>query len=152
MMKYLYFLAALLLTSNLVLAQKIARSSIGAFASSNMGSISIVSGNPISSPVLNIRDASTGASIQTRPFVHTKIVASNTVPEIKIYPNPTNDIINIKTSEAFTDISILDMYGRVCFRGKEQIISLANYTAGIYTVVIGLDNKNSYSQKIIIFK
>jgi hypothetical protein len=152
MMKYFYFLAALLLYSNLVVAQKIARSSIGAFGSSSMGGISVVSGNPISSPVLNIRDASNGASIQTRPFINTKMVAVNTVPEIKIYPNPTNELINIKTSEAFTDIAILDMYGRVCFRGKEQIISLANYTPGIYTVVIELENNNHYSQKIIIFK
>ena len=99
-MKSLVVFAFLIFSSHHLLAQHIIRSSIGSFSSTSKAGIhAVISGNPVSSPVLKEGNKSEGISIQTRPFVHLKSNQSAKDIVIDIYPNPSNGIVNVVLEE-----------------------------------------------------
>lgn len=74
-------------------------------------------------------------------------VLSNTInidsrAEILVYPNPSTGLINIKGLDKFTDIAIVDFYGREVFREKwaGQSIDISNLKNGNYVIVIRNEN------------
>jgi hypothetical protein len=138
-------------SSNLF-AQKIIRSSIGGMGSSYRGDFSMVSGSPISSPVIQNRNSSTGISIQTRPFIHLKPSCGISKIEVSIYPNPSSDVVFIKTTAEYTSIKVTDLSGRLCYEGVEPKLSLGHLMSGVYTIEIALPNNGTYSQKLILNK
>jgi hypothetical protein len=151
MIKKLIIAVAVTVSSNLF-AQKIIRSSIGTIGSSYKGNFSIVSGSPISSPVIQNRNSSNGISMQTRPFIHLRPSCSVSKIDITIYPNPSSDIVFIKTTAEYTSIKVTDVSGRLCYDGIESTLSLGHLMSGVYTIEISLPNNGSYSQKLILNK
>ncbi len=142
----------LVLASSDLFAQKIIRSSMGAIGSSYKSGYSMVSGSPVSSPVIQNRNSSTGISIQTRPFIHLKPSCGISKFEVSIYPNPSSDFVFIKTTAEYTSIKVTDVSGRLCYEGIEPKLSLGHLMSGVYTIEISLPNNGTYSQKLIINK
>jgi hypothetical protein len=142
----------LVLSSSDLFAQRIIRSSMGTIGSSNKSGYSMVSGSPVSSPVIQNRNSSTGISIQTRPFIHLKPSCGISKIEVSIYPNPSSDVVFIKTTAEFTSIKVTDVSGRLCYEGIEPKLSLGHLMSGVYTIEISLPNNGTYSQKLILNK
>ena len=142
----------LVLASSDLFAQRIIRSSMGTIGSSNKSGYSMVSGSPVSSPVIQNRNSSNGISIQTRPFIHLKPSCGISKIEVSIYPNPSSDVVFIKTTAEFTSIKVTDVSGRLCYEGIEPKLSLCHLMSGVYTIEISLPNNGTYSQKLILNK
>ena len=142
----------MLLVSSNVFAQRIIHSSIGTIGSSYKGSFSLVSGSPISSPVIQNRDFLNGITMQTRPFIHLRPSLSLSKIDITIYPNPSSDIVFVKTTAEYSSIKVIDVSGRLCYQGTDSKLSLEHLMSGVYTIEISLPNNGSYSQKLIINK
>jgi len=140
------------LVSSNVFSQRIIRSSIGTIGSSYKGSFSLVSGSPISSPVIQNRDFSNGITMQTRPFIHLRPSFSVSKIDITIYPNPSTDIVFVRTTAEYSSIKVTDLSGRLCYEGIEPKLSLGHLMSGVYTLEISLPNNGTYSQKLIINK
>ena len=151
MRRFAFITIALLFSSN-IFAQKIARSSIGCFGSSISGSFSVVSGSPVSSPILQNRNTTTGMSLQTRPFIHLRSNNTSTPIDITVYPNPSSDMVYIKTTADFKAIKVTDASGRLCFEGTKPQLSLGHLMPGVYTIKITLPQNGSYSQLLIIHR
>ena len=142
----------LVLASSDLFAQRIIRSSMGTIGSSYKSGYSMVSGSPVSSPVIQNRNSSTGISIQTRPFIHLKPSCGISKIEVSIYPNPSSDVVFIKTTAEYTSIKVTDVSGRLCYVGIEPQLSLGHLMSGVYTIEISLPNNGTYSQKLILNK
>lgn len=144
------FTVILVLSSRDSFAQKIIRSSMSTLGSSYNGGFSMVSGSPVSSPIIQNKNSFTGISIQTRPFINLKPSWSVPKIEVSIYPNPSSDVVFIKTAAEYTSVKVTDVSGRLCYDGIESTLSLGHLMSGVYTIEISLPNNGSYSQKLII--
>jgi hypothetical protein len=125
---------------------------VGTLGSSYNGGLSVVSGSPISSPVIQNKNSSTGISIQTRPFINLKPSWGVSKIEVSIYPNPSADVVFIETTAEFTSVKVTDVSGRLCYDGIEPKLSLGHLMSGVYTIEISLPNNGTYSQKLILNK
>ncbi len=142
----------LVLASSDLIAQRIIRSSMGTIGSIYKSGYSMVSGSPVSSPLIQNRNSTTGISIQTRPFIHLKPSCGISKIEVSIYPNPSSDVVFIKTTAEYTSIKVTDVSGRLCYEGIEPKLSLGHLMSGVYTIEISLPNNGTYSQKLILNK
>ena len=78
---------------------------------------------------------------------------TSTEENIKIYPNPTNDIINIAVkNEVITQTNVYDMYGRLLMSKKatseNEKISIQDLPNAIYLIEVKTDN-GTKTMKII---
>lgn len=152
MKKLVLLLFGFTLFSSQVSAQKIARSSIGTLGSSSSGKHGLVAFSPISSPIIKSGNRTKGLSIQTRPFLHLRAGSRFQDIQVDIYPNPTHNWININTKETYTDVTIIDVFGKTCYTGWSDRISMQNLAAGMYTINLKLADKRVYSKKLILIK
>tara|TARA_B100000497_G_scaffold43377_1_gene50491 strand:- start:221 stop:679 length:459 start_codon:yes stop_codon:yes gene_type:complete len=152
MKSFLIIILGFTLFSSQAYAQKIARSSIGTLGSSSSGKHGLVAFSPISSPVIHLENRSEGLSIQTKPFLHLKAGSRFQDIQVDIYPNPTHNWINIKTKETYTDVMIIDVFGKTCYTGWSDRISMQNLAAGMYTINLTLADKRVYSKKLVLIK
>ena len=83
-------------------------------------------------------------------LVHTGVANINDEPDIILYPNPTNDIINIRLQEESSDMTeaeIYDVNGRLLrsmqTSGRHIQIPVANFAQGMYFVKIRCRNKTA---------
>jgi hypothetical protein len=76
--------------------------------------------------------------------------------EISIYPNPTQDYINIssKNEPSLSSISIYDATGKLVTQIKDRQgltrVKLSNYAKGIYFLVLSTETEILFHQKFII--
>jgi hypothetical protein len=68
-------------------------------------------------------------------------VASTTLDDFQVYPNPTNAILNINlNSPNYFDVSIADIDGKIVFSGKKYFnnksLDINKLTSGIYFVTL----------------
>ena len=67
-------------------------------------------------------------------------IENNAVPEITVFPNPTNDILNITSSETISEIEIVNMNGQVVRRievnNDSAVCNVADLRSGVYVVRI----------------
>lgn len=60
--------------------------------------------------------------------------------EVLIYPNPTNDLLNIKTNEPIVNLTMVNMLGQMVYNSTNASnilqISTANFAKGIYVVKV----------------
>ena len=152
MKKLLLLILGFTLFTSQAFAQKIARSSIGTLGSSSSGKYGLVAFSPISSPVIHLGNRSEGLSIQTKPFLHLRAGSRFNDIQVDIYPNPTKNWININTKETYTDVTIIDVFGKTCYTGWSDRISMQNLAAGMYTLNLTLIDKRIYSKKLILIK
>jgi len=72
---------------------------------------------------------------------------------IKIYPNPTQNIINIENNSniEITNISLIDIYGRTIkqYDGYVNQIDVSNFHSGLYFLKIRLNTGKEIIQKIL---
>lgn len=57
---------------------------------------------------------------------------------ISVYPNPTNDVINVKllNSDSIEKVRIYSVTGKLLCEGKESIINLSNFSKGLYLLKV----------------
>jgi hypothetical protein len=71
------------------------------------------------------------------------------ITEVKIFPNPTSDILNIKTSFKINNVSVVDMVGRkINVKLENNKLDVKNLVAGTYLISIETDG-GIFSQKFI---
>lgn len=68
---------------------------------------------------------------------------------LSLYPNPTNDFVNIQSETAIKDVKVYNQLGQLIISQKQNRINLSDTTAGIYMVHVSLENGTSTTQKII---
>lgn len=77
----------------------------------------------------------------------------NNLNNIKLYPNPSNGIVNIKSNQNDRySVEIYDLVGNLILNTTKQgdsIIDLSSFVNGIYVVKIST-NENSVSKRIVI--
>ena len=77
----------------------------------------------------------------------------NSVPEITVFPNPTNDILNITSSETISEIEIVNMNGQVVRRveinGDNAVCNVADLRSGVYIVRISTATATLSQRKFV---
>ncbi|SMC75390.1 T9SS type A sorting domain-containing protein [Moheibacter sediminis] len=68
--------------------------------------------------------------------------------ELKIYPNPVQDVLNISSPKKFEEVQIHDANGKLVSNSNQNKISLKHLPAGIYWIQIQIEGK-VYHEKII---
>jgi hypothetical protein len=57
--------------------------------------------------------------------------------QVSVYPNPTSDIIIIKSLHKNYTVEITDIHGKVLYRKKNvNKINISNFTIGVYFITI----------------
>jgi len=59
---------------------------------------------------------------------------------ITVYPNPTNDHLNIISDQHIQKIQLVDILGNIVISTHETSIDVSNYSDGIYQIIILFDN------------
>lgn len=62
---------------------------------------------------------------------------SRTKAEVSLYPNPAADLLTVRSSIAYSDIRISDLYGRAVWSGRKNTgadINISSLSPGIYLV------------------
>jgi hypothetical protein len=69
---------------------------------------------------------------------------------IKIYPNPTTNIINLKSNSPITKLSIYSIDGKVLSmkKGNINILNISKFNSGMYILEIVSNNKTSFRRII----
>ena len=89
----------------------------------------------------------TAANLSTSQF--------NSENEIKVYPNPTSNVVNIKYPNDFKgNYTLYDKTGKLIYKNNinalENQFTLENYASGLYLLVIANDNgREIFSYKIV---
>ena len=84
-------------------------------------------------------------------YENTTGVSKSFISEISIYPNPTNDILNVVSSNSFSKIQVLDMMGKEVLMKNESnmkraVINTSFLDNGYYSIKISQGNQvNFYS-------
>lgn len=88
----------------------------------------------------------------------TSVNAKPAKPHLFVYPNPTNDKINIQINlpdETITGVSLIDISGKEIYRKNKlnitelsEEINLGGFSSGVYSLLIKTSNK-VYSKRII---
>ncbi|OYU81566.1 MAG: hypothetical protein CFE23_03610 [Flavobacterium sp. BFFFF1] len=68
---------------------------------------------------------------------------------IRIYPNPTNGVVNIKADSEVLSVELFDVRGRkLMMKNNVNILNISGYNPGIYFVKVNTD-QGSRTQKLI---
>lgn len=87
-------------------------------------------------------------------FVSTLNVENNSLSEFVIYPNPTNDVLNIlnKENSIITKVNVIDLLGKTIFTSNYDVsnvtVDLSSLNSGIYFVEV-YSNELKTVQKVI---
>ncbi len=77
-------------------------------------------------------------------FVHTGINENNLQNSVIIFPNPANDLLNVKLSQEFESVEITNMLGQLLYSNKVTDsflqIDISSYTSGVYFIRLKGDN------------
>ena len=89
---------------------------------------------------------------------NTNTLTLESAPEIRIFPNPTNNVFVIEwsnTTSIYANVRILNIVGQELGRWNDisnhKIISLDNFTNGIYLIELELDEQ-IVTKKLILSK
>ena len=73
----------------------------------------------------------------------------NDLSALSIYPNPTKDFINIDTKSPLQNLTIFNPEGKEIINSQSSRIDLSAFPAGIYVVVMTLENGKTITHKIV---
>jgi len=81
----------------------------------------------------------------------TASIKENNIEGLKIYPNPTSDLVNIVSNEIGTkNVAIYDMLGKkVLETSTEETVNVSTLTSGVYIMNITQDGKKA-SRKLVV--
>lgn len=68
---------------------------------------------------------------------------------LKIYPNPTNDMVNIQTTEKIEKYEVCNVAGQKVAEGTNNSINMNGFSAGTYVIKIQTKDKKIITEKII---
>lgn len=74
---------------------------------------------------------------------------ANAKSKVVVYPNPTSDFINVKTDKKISQITIVDLSGKMVKQTKENLVDVQSLAQGIYIANIKFEDGSSESTKII---
>jgi hypothetical protein len=66
-----------------------------------------------------------------------------------VFPNPTNDVLNITNPHQISSFQIYQMDGKLINHGNNFPINISKFTNGIYFIKLITKNKEIINQKII---
>ncbi|CAI8187943.1 MAG: Uncharacterised protein [Bacteroidia bacterium] len=84
----------------------------------------------------------------------TNSVTNKTLPQINVYPNPTQNILNISTDKSIQRIELISADGRIVVNTKDKIVSnkysfdVSSLVTGVYFAKIYTSNGTSISKFI----
>ena len=79
-------------------------------------------------------------------------IPETTSNQIKIYPNPSNGIIQLDYTESLANIEVYNIEGKLIFNGPaKKIIDLSHLESGFYFVKIRTKTNESLHAKICIY-
>jgi hypothetical protein len=111
-----------------------------------------VSGNIAAGDMVKVTSAN-GAIIVFYSFDLSSGTNPSLFSNVQLYPNPTNAIINIKGLEPQSRIEVYNSVGNkvvdVYSPGEWHAISLEGEAAGLYLIVVSVDNKHVGRYKAI---
>ncbi len=77
-------------------------------------------------------------------------IADNDASGILIYPNPTNDVVNINLGDINgADIQLCDVTGKMIYSGTETSIDLTDMPAGVYTLKVITSDGTMFHSKVV---
>lgn len=76
------------------------------------------------------------------------IESVNGLDEIKLYPNPTSNVLNIKSKSQIESVEIFNLFGQKILESKSSVLNIANLSAGHYLLRV-YSNKGFVNKKII---
>ena len=96
----------------------------------------------------------TGNATYTAFFAIENGVEETSVSEISIFPNPTNDILNITSSETISEIEIVNVMGQIVLQmdvnSDNAACNVSNLSNGMYFVrIMGSENNNMSVKKFV---
>jgi hypothetical protein len=62
---------------------------------------------------------------------------------ISVYPNPANDVLNIKADGEISNVTITTLDGKVVSSSSSSVVNVAELTAGMYIYQVTVDGKVS---------
>ena len=74
---------------------------------------------------------------------------ANAKSKLTVYPNPTSDFINVKSDKKISQVTIVDLSGKMVKQTKENLVDLQSLAQGIYIANIKFEDGSSESKKII---
>jgi len=75
-------------------------------------------------------------------------VSSYSVDAMKVFPNPTSDILTLTNAPINASFQVLDHTGRVCLSGKlnPNQINVSDLSVGVYSVVVYSNNASLHTR------
>ena len=73
-------------------------------------------------------------------------------PNVKLYPNPTQDVFSVSTDSPIREIEVYDLQGRIVFSitYSDGFINVSDWDNGIYLVKVNFKNGKTNTQKLIV--
>ncbi|MDR6966331.1 chitodextrinase [Flavobacterium arsenatis] len=75
---------------------------------------------------------------------------NQSLSEIKLYPNPASDILNIQTNSTLKSVEIYNIQGQKVVSSNQKQINVAHLASGVYLVKIQDENAKIATKKIVI--
>ncbi|MBA9072948.1 hypothetical protein GGR22_001074 [Flavobacterium gossypii] len=69
--------------------------------------------------------------------------------DFKLYPNPTEGIINIQANQEIKSITIYNHLGQLIATQKASQINIANLSSGIYMIRVDFENGQTATKKVV---
>lgn len=82
------------------------------------------------------------------PFLAVSDV-SNTKAKVSVYPNPVTDVINVKSDNKISQVSIFDVSGKMVKTSAENSVNVQNLAKGSYVVSIKFTDGTTETKKVI---
>lgn len=82
---------------------------------------------------------------QTAPCLPTTSVSSAMIDDIKVYPNPVEDVLNIRGSTTIEKVEIINIFGQIVLTSRYNVIDLSTLHKGLYILKIN----NNFMKRII---
>jgi len=76
-------------------------------------------------------------------------IPKSEINPIKVYPNPTADVITVQSNIGVQHIEIFNLTGTLLFHSDATTINLQDLTSGYYLVRVHLENNTSFVKKIL---
>lgn len=88
------------------------------------------------------------------PYIMTEEFKQIAVPDIAVYPNPSNGIFIVESKNKIQDIQVTDVLGNVIYQSTisnlQSVINLSNQPKGIYFLKVQSADGKIYTEKIIL--
>jgi hypothetical protein len=68
---------------------------------------------------------------------------------IRVYPNPTDTVLNVASNEAIIQIRIFNVLGKEILKTTSKVIDVSQLNQGIYLIEIEEDNNQTIIKRFV---